>query len=233
MIFGVLNPEKIWHQELVHVPTSPVYCNHVILGNPKKSFFQQYYPYIQIIYVISKENRLLPLYPPHLKTVTPLPCKMYFLSFWLYTYTLSTVGWEFFCPIGCTMICLGIHNHSLVKSLFWRDSSSDGWVMGINRNQMAGYTSCWSTCLSGSSNGVGASKTWSVRRRLSVSWNLDWRLQSETATRRDNSWRKWWSKENLTANSTVSGVNNGTLWAQNWKVSYPSVCGSLLFLSAA
>ena len=28
MIFGVLNPEKIWHQQLVHLPTSPVYCSH-------------------------------------------------------------------------------------------------------------------------------------------------------------------------------------------------------------
>ena len=26
MIFGVLNPEKIWHQQLGHLPTSPVYC---------------------------------------------------------------------------------------------------------------------------------------------------------------------------------------------------------------
>ena len=39
MIFGVLNPEKIWHQQFVHLPTSPVYCSHFTLGNPKKSFF--------------------------------------------------------------------------------------------------------------------------------------------------------------------------------------------------
>jgi len=39
MIFGVLNPEKIWHQEIVHLPTSSVYCSHFTLGNPKKSFF--------------------------------------------------------------------------------------------------------------------------------------------------------------------------------------------------
>ena len=41
MIFGVLNPEKIWHQQLVHLPTSPVYCSHFTLGNPKKSFFNR------------------------------------------------------------------------------------------------------------------------------------------------------------------------------------------------
>ena len=32
MIFGVLNPEKIWHQQLVQLPTSPVYCSHFFLN---------------------------------------------------------------------------------------------------------------------------------------------------------------------------------------------------------
>jgi len=40
MILGVLNPEKIWHQRLVHLPTLPVYCSHFTLGNPKKSLFK-------------------------------------------------------------------------------------------------------------------------------------------------------------------------------------------------
>jgi len=35
----VLNPEKICHQYLVHLPNSPVYCSHFTLGNPKKLFF--------------------------------------------------------------------------------------------------------------------------------------------------------------------------------------------------
>ena len=56
MIFGVLNPEKIWHQQLVHLPTSPVYCSHFTLGNPKV-IFQQYYSFIlPISYVISKKQ---------------------------------------------------------------------------------------------------------------------------------------------------------------------------------
>ena len=39
-----------------------------------QSHFQQYYSYIlQIIYIISEENKLLPPYPPHLKNVTTLP----------------------------------------------------------------------------------------------------------------------------------------------------------------
>jgi len=39
MIFGVWNSEKIWHQQIIHLPTLPVYCDHFTLGNPKKSFF--------------------------------------------------------------------------------------------------------------------------------------------------------------------------------------------------
>jgi len=43
----------------------------------QKVIFQQYYScMLHIIYVISKENKLLPLYPPHLKNVTALPCEM-------------------------------------------------------------------------------------------------------------------------------------------------------------
>ena len=38
MIFGELNPEKIWHQQLVHLPTSPIYCSHFTLVNPKSHF---------------------------------------------------------------------------------------------------------------------------------------------------------------------------------------------------
>ena len=58
------------------VPTLPVYFRPFTLGNPK-SHFQQYYSYIlQIIYVISETNKLLPPYPPHLKNITTLPCKM-------------------------------------------------------------------------------------------------------------------------------------------------------------
>jgi len=38
MIFGVLNPEETWHHQLVQLPTSPVYCSHCTLGNPKSHF---------------------------------------------------------------------------------------------------------------------------------------------------------------------------------------------------
>ena len=73
MIFGVLNAEKIWQQQLVHLPTSPVYCSHFTLGNPKKSFFNNIiHSYFRLV-TLSQKNKLL--YPLHLKNVVPLPCK--------------------------------------------------------------------------------------------------------------------------------------------------------------
>ena len=85
MIFAVLNPEKNLHQQLVHLPTSPVYCSHFTLENPKKSFSIVLF-ILQIIYVISEENKLLLPYPPHLKNVTALPCIMLkcFIFFYLF-----------------------------------------------------------------------------------------------------------------------------------------------------
>ena len=35
----MLNPEKIWHEHLTDLSTSPVRCSHFTLGNPKESFF--------------------------------------------------------------------------------------------------------------------------------------------------------------------------------------------------
>ena len=75
MIFGVLNPEKIWHQQLVHLLTSPVYCSHFTLGNPKKSVFNSIiHSYLRLV-TLSQKNKLLLHYPLHLKNVAPLLCK--------------------------------------------------------------------------------------------------------------------------------------------------------------
>ena len=39
IIFGSLNPEKVWHELLTDLSTSPVGCSHFTLGNPKQSLF--------------------------------------------------------------------------------------------------------------------------------------------------------------------------------------------------
>jgi len=39
--FGMLNPEKIWHEHFTDLSTSPVRCSHFTLGNPKSHFGAQ------------------------------------------------------------------------------------------------------------------------------------------------------------------------------------------------
>ena len=107
MIFDVLNPEKIWHQQLVHLPTSPVYCIHFTLGNPK-SHFKQYHSYmhiLQILFVIPEKTNCYPFthhtwkMPPHYL----VKCTA-FSSDWRYVAFLQTlvlwkklvVGWHWY-----------------------------------------------------------------------------------------------------------------------------------------
>ena len=83
MIFGVLTPDKIWHQRLVHWPSHL----YIVATLPWeiKTFLDSIihtYSVLQIIYVISEEKKLLFPYPPHLKNVTALPCKMRNFFIW-------------------------------------------------------------------------------------------------------------------------------------------------------
>jgi len=61
MIFGTLNPDKNWHENLTDLSISPVKCSHFTLGNPKSHFRQHYSYNILIIYVISQEKNCNPL----------------------------------------------------------------------------------------------------------------------------------------------------------------------------
>ena len=62
MIFGALNPEKIWHQQLVQLPTSPVYCSHFTLGNQKKVIFSSIiHAYFRLFTSTHKKTNCYPL----------------------------------------------------------------------------------------------------------------------------------------------------------------------------
>jgi len=62
MIFGTLNPEKIWHENLTGLSTSPVTCSYFTLKNPKKSFSTVLFIHTSDtyfwFYVLSEENKL-------------------------------------------------------------------------------------------------------------------------------------------------------------------------------
>jgi len=79
MIFGVWNAEKIWHENLTGLSTSPVTLPWEI----QTSHFQQYYLCILLtIYVISEENKLIHLPTPP-ENVTALTCEVQNYFIWL------------------------------------------------------------------------------------------------------------------------------------------------------
>ena len=99
MIFGVLNSEKIWHQWLAHLPTSPVYCSHFTLGNPKSHFFNSIIHTHFRLYTLShKKTNCYPL-THHTWKMSPhylVKCKT-FSSDWRYVAFLQilvALGWH-------------------------------------------------------------------------------------------------------------------------------------------
>ena len=98
MIFGLLNPEKIWHQQLVHLPTSPVYCSHFTLGNPKKSLFNSIIHSYRLFTLSQKKTNCYPL-PTTPEKVTPLPCKMHKIFIWLKVCAFSESWWIWNEPV--------------------------------------------------------------------------------------------------------------------------------------
>ena len=101
-----------------------LYCSHFTLGNPKKSFFNSIIHAYLIIYVISEENKLLLPYPPHLKNITTLPCKMQNFFIWLKVMLRSTT-------LCCNSAC---RNKTLPKLVRFADWYSIGlhtllWVL--------------------------------------------------------------------------------------------------------
>ena len=81
--FSVLNPEKIWHQQLVHLPTSPVYCSQFTLGNPKTTFFNSIiHTYFRLFTLFQNKTNCYPLTHHTWKNVTTLPYQMQNVFIW-------------------------------------------------------------------------------------------------------------------------------------------------------
>ena len=117
MIFGVLNPEKIWHQQLVQLPTSPVYCSHFTLGYPKKVIFQQYYSYVRYFRLFTLSQKKTNCYPftHHTWKMSPhylVKCTT-FSSDWSYvrffkrwwTWNEPVVGWHWWLWKELVVMC--------------------------------------------------------------------------------------------------------------------------------
>ena len=91
MIFGVWNHKKIWHQQLIHLLTLPVYCNHFTLGNQKRHFSTVLFIQTSDYYVISEKNKLQLLY---------CSLSVYLLLFTASCYLHSPIlQWSFFLSL--------------------------------------------------------------------------------------------------------------------------------------
>jgi len=67
MIFGVLNPEKIWHKILQICPPHLSDVATLPCDIQKKSFYKQYCSYLLLIIYVISEEKLQSTCPPHLK----------------------------------------------------------------------------------------------------------------------------------------------------------------------
>jgi len=88
MICGTLNPEKIWHENLTGLSTSPVRCSY-FTSEIKKSHFQRYYSYIVLIICVISIIHL----PASPENITTLTCELQNFFIWLKVCcVLSSVG---------------------------------------------------------------------------------------------------------------------------------------------
>ena len=69
MIYGTLNPEKIWHENLTDLSTSPVICSHFTLGDPKTPFFNSISHTCFWLSMLSQKKTNLPTSPENVTTL--------------------------------------------------------------------------------------------------------------------------------------------------------------------
>jgi len=83
MIFGMLNPEKIWHENLTGLSISPVRCSYFTLGNPTKSFSTVLFRHTSdYLCYLRRKQTVIHLSTP-LETFTTLTCELQYFFIWL------------------------------------------------------------------------------------------------------------------------------------------------------
>ena len=150
MIFGVLNPEKIWHQQLGHLLTSPVYCSHCTLGNPEKSFFNSIHRPLHtctsayLRYLRRKQTVThLPTTP---ENVTALPCKMHkFTSFFHFFSRASSTNLQHgrVAEVSCCDVCWISAQHG--RQCNWSVAKKTESMYPCRRRSL--WTCCDAACL--------------------------------------------------------------------------------------
>jgi len=124
MIFGMLNPEKIWHEILQVYPPHLSYVA-TLPWEIQKSHFQQYYSNILlIISVISEENKLPLHLPTPSENVTTLTCELQklFSSDWRFVAFFQTLELWKEPVVDCRRwLCKEPVVQQLLLVFFWAD----------------------------------------------------------------------------------------------------------------
>jgi len=93
MSFVSLNPEKIWHENLICLSTSPVRCSYFTLGYPKKSFSTVLFIHTSDYLCYLRRKKTVIDLPTSPKNVTTLACELQNFFIWLKVCCiLSNVG---------------------------------------------------------------------------------------------------------------------------------------------
>ena len=83
MIFPKLNPEKIWHEKLTDLSTSPVICSHFILGNQEQFIFNSTTHTHFWLFMLHRRKQTVIHLPTTPENVTTLTCELQKFFVWL------------------------------------------------------------------------------------------------------------------------------------------------------
>ena len=148
----------------------------------QKSHYQQYYSYIlQIIYIISEENKLLLPYSPHLKNVTTLPCKMHNFFIWL------------------KVCCIPPNIVDSEKSRLWvgigPSEKNRLWYVANGISGRQRYTKCSKWQTSSWIHAFSLYRHWSTASSSTLFWNSSRvatrRFRNSSISRIDGTWYAW------------------------------------------
>ena len=93
MIFRKLNPEKIWHEKLTDLSTSPVICSHFILGKQEQFIFNSTTHTHFWLFMLHRRKQTVIHLPTTPENVTTLTCELQNFFIWLNVCCiLSNVG---------------------------------------------------------------------------------------------------------------------------------------------
>jgi len=107
-MFGMLNPQKIWPENLTDLSASPVRCSHFTSGNPKKSFSTVLFIHTYLCYLRPQKKKQTVIHlPTPSENVTILTCEMQKCLIWLQVCcVLSNVGGSEGASCGLSSVSL-------------------------------------------------------------------------------------------------------------------------------